>query len=104
MKVHISDLVPRMIRAGMKVSQCRYRVIAAGIDHKNRVISIATNRPYLRNRGHHAEERIMFSSPRSLRKIMIIRVSARGEMLKIDPCELCQELARRKGIKIVTAL
>lgn len=100
MRSHLHNLIPRMIRAGLRVKLCQYRVIAAGLDYKNRIISIATNTPHLPLRGRHVEERIMFNTPRSLRKILIMRVGARGEMLRIDPCKLCQELARKRNVKI----
>lgn len=64
MRSHFHDLIPRMIRAGLRVRECRYRVIAAGLDYKNRIISIATNTPHLPMRGRHAEERVMFNTPR----------------------------------------
>jgi hypothetical protein len=99
MRSHLYTLIPRMIRAGLRV-KLRYKVIAAGIDHRDRIISIATNSPYLPLRGRHAEERVMFNSPRSLRRILIMRVGARGQMLKIDPCALCAELARKRNVKI----
>lgn len=101
---HISTLVPRMIRAGLRVDDCRYRVVAAGIDNRNRIISIATNRPKLRTRGEHAEERVIFSSPKSLSRILILRVGARGNLLPIHPCRWCRKLAERRGIVIESIL
>lgn len=91
-----------MIRMGLRSQfPCRYRVIAAGIDHKDRIISIATNLPYLPSRGRHAEERVIHQCPRNLlSRILLIRVNARGEKLPIHPCPNCQRLARKRGIKI----
>lgn len=100
MRAHISTLVPRMVRAALKVDQCRYRVAAAGIDHRGRIISIATNRPKYKTRGLHAEERIIYSAPKSLSIILIIRVGAHGNLLPIHPCRLCLRLATQRGIKI----
>lgn len=100
MRAHISTLVPRMIRAGLKIHNCRFRVIAAGIDSHNRIISIATNRPRFQNRGLHAEERIIYSSPKSLARILILRIVARGDLLPIHPCRLCQKQADKRNIII----
>ncbi len=100
MRAHISTLIPRMIRAGMKNHSCVFRVVAAGIDSRNRIISIATNRPRFQNRGLHAEERIIYSSPRSLAKILILRIGARGDLLPIHPCRLCQKQASKRNIVI----
>lgn len=100
MKSHISTITSRMIRAGLRNNGVRYRVIACGIDHKNRIVSIATNLPRLPLRGLHAEERIIHNSPRSLVKILLLRVNARGLQLPIDPCNKCMKLAKKRGIRI----
>jgi hypothetical protein len=39
MRSHISSLIPRMIRAGLRIHSVRYRIVAAGIDNHNRIIS-----------------------------------------------------------------
>jgi hypothetical protein len=100
LRSHISTLIPRMIRAGMRVTDCRFKVVAAGIDHNNRIISIATNKPRFAKRGLHAEERVIYSSPKSLAKILILRVGARGDLLPIHACRLCQKQAEKRGIII----
>lgn len=89
-----------MIKAGIKLSHTRYRVIAAGLDNNGNIISIATNKPRLQSRSYHAEERIIFNSPKSLRKILIIRVNRKGELLPIDPCHKCSRLSEKYNIKI----
>lgn len=100
MKAHLSTIVPRMIRAALRVKQCRYRIVAVGIDNRNRIISIATNAPRLPLRGLHAEERVIHMSPRSLRRIMLLRVGSKGNLLKIDPCRNCQRLADKRRVSI----
>lgn len=99
MKSHSSLLLNRIIRAGLRVS-LRYRVVAVGIDHRLRIINIKTNQPRLIRRGLHAEERVLHTSPRSLRQIVIARVGADGRLLPIDACDVCKRLARKRGIKI----
>lgn len=96
MKSHISTLHTRMIRAALKVTECRYRVAAAGIDHRNRIIGIKVNSPKHVMRGDHAEERLMREMPR----IVIIRVNSKGEMLPIDPCVTCARIADKLGVTI----
>lgn len=100
MRCHSTQLVSRLIRAALRVHHCRYRVACAGIDHRGRIISITTNTPKLVNRGDHAEERLMRRSPRSLTKIVLLRVNARGQILPIDPCRVCSSIANKLGIKI----
>lgn len=100
MRSHISTLLPRMIRAGLRNNYCRYKVIACGIDHRDRIISIATNGPRLPLRGIHAEEKILHFSPRSLVKILLLRINSRGEQLPISACKHCSKLASKRGVKI----
>lgn len=88
-----------MVKAGLKVD-LRYRVIGAGLDSRGNIISIKTNQPRLKSQGFHAEERLLFNSPRSLVKIIILRIGARGELRPIDACERCLRLATKRGVKI----
>lgn len=100
MRSHISTLHSRMIRAALRVHHCRYRIAAAGIDNRNRIIGIATNRPRLQSRSYHAEEVLLSRSPRSLVRILLARVNNRGELMPIDPCEVCSRLAKKRGVRI----
>jgi deoxycytidylate deaminase len=90
-----------MIKMGIKLTICRHRVVACGLDNNNNIISLATNTPRLQSRGYHAEERVIFSSPKSLRKILIIRVNKKGDLLPIHPCNNCFELAVKRNIDII---
>lgn len=102
MRSHLSSLLPRMIRAGMRHTFSRYRIVAVGLDSRFRPIAIRTNLPRLPLRGLHAEERVLASCPRYLlSRIFIARVNARGDLLPIDACSHCAKLARRRGVEIV---
>lgn len=100
MRCHSSTLISRLIRAALRVEHCRYRVACAGLDYRDRIISIKTNTPKFRSRGDHAEERLMRTSPKSLSRIVLIRVNGRGELLPIDPCPVCSSIASKLGVKI----
>jgi hypothetical protein len=99
MRTHSSTLASRMRRAAQRV-QLRFKVVAVGLDYRGRVISLATNSPRLEHRSWHAEERIIHGSPRSLAKVLIARVGRTGNWLPIDPCAVCVELARKRGVEI----
>lgn len=99
MKLHTSHLPARMLHVAQRVN-LRFKVVAAGIDHRGKVIAIATNAPRLQRRSWHAEERVMHNSPRSLAKVVIARVGKTGRWLPIDPCAVCKELARKRGVVI----
>src|SRR4051794_17344753 len=99
MKAHVSTLEQRILRAASRV-RLRYRVVAVGFDHRGRIIGLATNRPRLLHRGWHAEETLIYRSPRSLCRVLIARLNNRGEFLPIDPCEVCSRLAQKRGVRI----
>lgn len=100
MKLHRKHLLPRLLRKAADVP-CRYAVVAVGIDYRGRVISISSNRQRFMRRGGgiHAEQAIIHSSPRSLRRIVIARVR-RGKLLPIEPCEKCKRMAGKFGVSI----
>lgn len=100
MKAHLSTIAARALRAAMRINHCRYRIVAIGIDSRNRYIGIATNIPRMQSRSWHAEERLIHRAPRSLRTIILARFGARGEPLPIDPCSKCAKLAEKRGIEI----
>lgn len=102
MRHHISHLLPRMIRAGLRVKLCRYRVVAVAIDYRNRPIAIATNSPRFESRGRHAEEAVLLRSPKSVKRVLIARVSADGRLLPIEPCTQCLALATKVGAEIIS--
>lgn len=88
---------------------CRFRVIAIAIDSTGNIIDIVSNvhrtetgckKGFAGSRNWHAEERIIFRNPRSIRKIVIARFNKSGNILKIEPCEHCKKLADERGIKI----
>lgn len=99
MKAHISTLRDRIIRRSSGV-RLRYRIVAVGFNSRGKIIGIANNMALHRLRGLHAEEVLMRKMPRSLSKILIARVNKNGEFRPIEACQICQELADRRGIKI----
>lgn len=99
MRTH--NLQERIRRAGLRVQQCKYRVVAVGLDSTGKVIGIRTNAPRLQARGWHAEERLMHKSPPCLRKVLVARLGASGRFLEIDPCPHCRKLAAGRGVEIL---
>ncbi len=81
MKAHLSTLESRILRAASRV-RLRYKIVAVGFDHRGRIIGLATNRTRLVNRGWHAEETLMYRSPRSLCRVVIARVNSKGAFLE----------------------
>lgn len=111
MKSNRHTILSRAIRKAHS-STCRYKVVAVGLDYRNRVISIACNRQrhmpvvdstrtHWHGSGHHAEEILLHNTPRSLSRILIARVNPSGtRLLPIHPCPKCARLARKFGVTI----
>lgn len=87
-----------------KQSSCRYKIAAIGINKKGEVIGSAINKPRFDRRfgGLHAEVNLIRQYQRKLKTIVICRVGNSGNLLPIDPCENCLELAEKLGIKIIS--
>lgn len=101
MRSHPSTILTRAIKTALR-SPCRYKVVAIGLDSKNRLISIATNSHRFTNRGYHAEERLIAKSPKSLSKIILGRVGSTGELLPIHPCKTCSKLLEKYSITVLS--
>lgn len=113
MRCHITTLPHRLRRTALR-SPCSYRVAAAGIDYRGRLIAITTNLRRLTHRHSdnslrhtwsldlHAEARLLLTTPRTLSTIVIARVNSTGDFLPIHPCNDCERLASKRGVKIVS--
>lgn len=96
-------LIQRTIKkAGQSI--CNHKISALGIDAQGNFLAIGVNKKRLNHKGGgiHAEiDCIRKAGPR-LRTIVLCRVNRSGEVLPIDPCEHCQKILDKKGLKIVT--
>jgi cytidine deaminase len=92
--------------AAKKATQsiCRYKVSAIGFNKKGEIIHSSTNKPRFDRKGGgiHAEMEVMLKAGPALRTIVICRVNNAGDILPIEPCDMCQEKANELGIKIVS--
>lgn len=97
-------------------SPCTYRVSAIAFDHKGDILGHATNnhsknwnvlekckvgRP---GTGTHAERKLMARYGENIKTILICRVGNDGDILPIDPCDVCRKVADKLGIKIVSVM
>lgn len=98
------DLKKRAINKGVKLNKnLSHRVVAIGFDSKNDLIGIKTNGFKLSIRkgsGKHAERELISRYGKKISKIVIFRIGRAGAILPIDPCETCQKVADKLGIKI----
>jgi cytidine deaminase len=64
-----------------------------------------TNRPRFNQfgGGWHAERLVMEQAKaRGIVRIIVCRVGKQGNLLPIEPCAVCQKIADKLGIKLVT--
>lgn len=101
MKTH--NLKERLIKKAAQ-STGKYRVAAIGLNGRGVAIASSTNTPRFQKKGGgvHAEMKVMKSSPRSLKTIIIARLGATGDLLPIHPCEACARQAEQMSITIRT--
>lgn len=92
-------------------SPSQYRISCVALDKKGQVLGYTTNkfrkdriRPLIGS-GLHAEAFAMARYyPFGIKTLMIMRVGNGGDVLPIDPCEDCQKMANKLGIKIVSVM
>lgn len=98
------DLRRLAIRKAQK-SICTYKVSAVGLNRRGEVIGKTFNSPWLDKRrgSSHAEMALMKRYyKKGLKTILLVRVNNDGDLLPIDPCDVCARKAQDLGIKIKT--
>ena len=97
---HIIDLAIKKA----KQSDCRYKVSAIGFNKNGDIIGSSSNKHLINRKGCslHAEVNLIKKHARSLRTIIICRTNNRGDILPIQPCRTCSNLANKYGIIIKT--
>ena len=90
-----------------KSSVCRHKIVAFGYNKKGDLLYKSTNqiRPFIipkKSSGDHAEQLVMKKAGPSLHHIFIFRVTKANNFLQISPCEKCQNIAKKLGVKIYT--
>ena len=88
-----------------KQSICRYSVAALGFNAGGECVAKSVNKPRFGHPhgGLHAEMQIMSVARRKgIKSIFICRIGGSGNILPIDPCNVCFEKAEELGIKITS--
>ena len=52
--------------------------------------------------GNHVEKKLIQRYGNLISKIVLLRIGRGGDILPIDPCEKCQKLLDKYGIKVMT--
>ena len=82
-----------------------YRVVAVGLSRKGDLVGIRTNSFGLKSgkkNGKHAERELLKRYGNRVRSIVLLRFGYSGGILPIKPCENCQKLLDKLGVKVVT--
>ncbi len=106
-----SNSLPIIVKQlGKKAAQSRskYRISAMGFDKRGEFIGRAFNglppdglegKPGI---GVHAEYKLIMKYGDLLKTIIISRIGHSGEWRPIKPCQNCQKLAEKLGVKLIT--
>lgn len=94
------------IKKGISLnSDLSYRVIAIGFTEKGELLGAKTNSFGIATRhgaGRHAERELIKRYKENIAKIVLLRVGRTGNLLPIKPCETCQKVIDKLGIKVET--
>ena len=100
-------LLSQRLKKKAEQSPSKTRVSAIAFDRNGDFIAQAFNTLPIdgvrlnKGAGIHAEAKLMRKYGTLVKTIIISRIGRGGAWLPIQPCEKCQELARKLGIKIV---
>ena len=94
-------------------SDCSYKISAICFDKKGNILGHVTNKHSdwdvvkKTNAGRagtakHAERLLISKFGKNIKTIVIARVGHSGELRNIDPCPICQKVAKKYGIKILS--
>lgn len=100
------ELIPRMKKKIQPERGMTYKIAAMAFTKKGNFIDIKYNKhqTYMAKRrggGLHAEQDLIHRYGNKIDTIYILRVGGGGNVLPIHPCEICSEIARKRGIKII---
>lgn len=97
-------------RLGKKAAQSKskYRISAMGFDYRGEFVAQSFNGvpssavKVKEGAGVHAEAKLMRKYGALLKTIVISRIGHSGDWRPIEPCEKCQKLAQKLGVKLIT--
>lgn len=99
------------LRKKARTAPSQYRISCVALDKKGDVIGYTTNKfrkdniQQLFGSGMHSEMLCMAKYfPMGAKTLIIMRVGNAGDVLPIDPCEQCQKMADKLGVKILSVM
>jgi hypothetical protein len=103
-KLRLNSHIIEKLRAKALKSPCRYKVAALLFNYEGNLIDSTSNkqRYFYNGGGLHAEALILRRNSKAAKTILIGRVNKKGKFLKIDPCPVCQKIANKLGVDIIS--
>jgi cytidine deaminase len=93
-------------------SPSKFKISAIAFDAKGDILGHTTNSYNSdlcwdlnlgrKGTGRHAERILIARYGRLIKTILICRISKTGKLLPIEPCAVCQKVANKYGIEIVS--
>lgn len=110
---NISPALVDLLKQKATHSDCAYKVSAVCFDRKGNMLGHVTNKhsawDVVKKTGSgragtakHAERLLISRYGKNIKTIIIARVGQSGELLCIDSCPVCQKIAKKYGIKIIS--
>lgn len=110
---NISPVLVKLLKRKASRSDCTYKVSAVCFDKKGNILGHITNKhsnwDVVRRTGtgrsgtaKHAERLLISKYGKNIKTIVIARVGHGGKLRKIDPCPVCQKVAKKYGIRIMS--
>lgn len=111
---NISPNLVSLLKEKASHSDCTYKISAVAFDKKGNVLGHMCNKHSdwdviekengigRAGTAKHAERLLMQRYSGAVKMIVIARVGHGGNLLSIDPCQACQKIAKKYGIKIVS--
>lgn len=102
-----TNIIEKLKNKAEQTQTC-YRVSAIAFNKKGEILGSATNsfkmdgRPAGKGSGIHAERRLMVRYGNRIKSIIIMRIGWAGDILPIKACDVCQKVADKLGIKIIS--
>ena len=101
------NLISRLKSKATQTKTC-YRISAIAFNKKGEFLGSATNGFQMDGRtpnkgcGIHAERKLISRYKYNIKTIIICRIGGGGNILPIEACSVCQKIADKMGIKIIS--
>lgn len=98
----MTDSLILKARKKAQQSSSKYRISAIALDKNGKILATAVNQPRFSRKGGgiHAELLALRKGGPKTHSIMLCRIGNGGDLLDVNPCENCQRILDKLGIKV----